>query len=210
VGAIGSALSDTFIVLLVVTFLVLDRRRIDAWLNTSEGGSAVRRRWANFGTDVRTYLSITGALGLVAGALNLVVFLVVGVDGAAIWAVLSFLLSFVPNVGFLLALAAPTLLTLLAKGVVAAGAVAVAMIVINTIVDNVIKPKFMQRGLDLPGSLTILSLLVWSWLLGPLGALLGVPLTVVGRRLLLETDRGEAGQVTAGSPAADAPGAGSA
>lgn len=197
VGAIGTTLSDTFLVLLVVTFLVLDRPRIDAGLGASVGGGALRQRWANFGMDVRTYLSITGALGLVAAALNFGLFLVMGVDGAAVWAVLSFLLSFVPNVGFLLALAAPTLLTLLARGPLAAAVVAVSMVVINTVVDNVIKPRFMQRGLDLPGSLTILSLLVWSWLLGPLGALLGVPLTVVLRRLLAEQGRSEQG-----SPAA--------
>jgi predicted PurR-regulated permease PerM len=207
VGALGSALSDTFIVLLVVTFLVLDRQRIDAWLKASAGGGAVRQRWVNFGMDVRTYLSITGGLGIVAGALNYVVFLAIGVDGAAIWAVLSFLLSFVPNVGFLLALAAPALLTLLAKGIVAAAGVVIGMFVINTVVDNVIKPHFMQRGLDLPGSLTILSLLVWSWLLGPLGALLGVPLTVVARRLLLEPDRagGSNGAAEPAPPAAGPP-----
>jgi len=207
VGAVGSAASDTFLVLLIVAFLVLDRQRIDGWLAAGEVGGAVRRRWVTFGMEVRTYLSITGALGLVAGALNFGVFMVVGVDGAAIWAVLSFLLSFVPNVGFLLALAAPTLLALLAKGILAAAAVAVSMIVINTVVDNVVKPQFMQRGLDLPGSLTILSLLVWSWLLGPLGALLGVPLTVVVRGLLMEQGRpGPADQAPA--PAADAPAAG--
>jgi predicted PurR-regulated permease PerM len=193
VGAIGSALSNTFLVLLVVTFLVLDRPRIDASLAGAGGGNVARRRWARLGPDVRTYLSITGALGLVAAALNYVIFFAVDVDGAAIWAVLSFLLSFVPNVGFLLALGAPTLLTLLARGVVGAVAVAAGMIVVNTVVDNVIKPRFMQRGLDLPGSVTILSLLLWSWLLGPLGALLGVPLTVVLRGLLLEEGEADAG-----------------
>ncbi len=208
VGAVGSALSDTFLVLLIVTFLVLDRQRIDAWLNAAEGGGAMRRRWATFGMDVRTYLSITGALGLVAGALNFGLLTAVGVDGAAIWAVLSFLLSFVPNVGFLLALAAPTLLALLAKGVLAAAAVAVGMIVINTVVDNMIKPHVMERGLDLPGSLTILSLLVWSWLLGPLGALLGVPLTVVIRGLLMEQSRAGRAEPAALPTAPDSPVAG--
>jgi AI-2 transport protein TqsA len=82
------------------------------------------------------------------------------------------------------------------------------MIVINTVVDNMIKPHVMERGLDLPGSLTILSLLVWSWLLGPLGALLGVPLTVVIRGLLMEQSRAGRAEPAALPTAPDSPVAG--
>jgi predicted PurR-regulated permease PerM len=66
----------------------------------------------------------------------------------------------------------------------------------------------MERGLDLPGSLTILSLLVWSWLLGPLGALLGVPLTVVIRGLLMEQSRAGHAEPAALPTAPDSPVAG--
>lgn len=197
VGAIGNILSDVFIVLLIVTFVILDQPRIDRWLETRGHRDQVRLRWRALGGDIRTYLSLTGWLGLIAAILNFGLFLVVGVDGASVWAVMSFLLSFVPNIGFLLALAPPTLLALLGKGAGAAIAVAVGMVVINFVLDNVIKPQFMQRGLDLPGSITIISLIVWSWLLGPVGALLGVPLTVVLRRVILEY----AAQPDAPSPA---------
>jgi predicted PurR-regulated permease PerM len=107
-----------------------------------------------------------------------------------VWAILSFFLNFVPNVGFLIALLGPALITLMVKGVLPAVLVAGSMIVINFVLDSVVKPQFMSRGLELPPSLTIISLVVWSWLLGPMGALLGIPLTVVLRRVWLEQQQG--------------------
>lgn len=200
VGGLGAILSDVFLVVLVATFLILDQPIVDAWLASTGQRDVVHRRWVAAGGDIRTYLSLTGWLGLIAAVLNFGLFLVVGVDGAAVWAVMSFLLSFVPNIGFLLALVPPTLLALLAQGFGPAVAVVIGMVVVNFILDNVIKPKFMQRGLDLPGSLTVMSLIVWSWLLGPIGALLGVPLTVVIRRLILEYRRTEATAADSSSP----------
>jgi predicted PurR-regulated permease PerM len=92
-------------------------------------------------------------------------------------------------VGFLIALLGPTLLALIVKGLLVAALVAGSMIVINFVLDSVVKPQLMSRGLELPPSLTIVSLVVWSWLLGPMGALLGIPLTVVLRRVWIEHQR---------------------
>ena len=183
---IAVIISDMVIVLLVVTFWILDQPRVDEWLENTGRKEAARERWRAVGADVRTYLSLTGWLGLIAAVLNLGLFLVVGVDGAAVWAMLSFLLCFVPNLGFVIALVPPTMIALLGKGPASALAVAAGMTAINFVLDNVIKPRFMQRGLELPGSLTIVSLIVWTWVLGPIGGVLGVPLTVVLRRVLLE------------------------
>jgi predicted PurR-regulated permease PerM len=188
-SSLGQVLSDSVLILLVVAFIVLDRHRIDAWLDGLEKGGAMRRRWALIGVDVRKYLSLTGLFGLAAAILNYVVFLIAGVDGAVVWAILSFFLNFVPNVGFLIALLGPTLLALIVKGLLVAALVAGSMIVINFVLDSVVKPQLMSRGLELPPSLTIVSLVVWSWLLGPMGALLGIPLTVVLRRVWIEHQR---------------------
>lgn len=189
-SGLGQVVSNSLLILLIVAFIVLDRHRIDAWLDGLGSGAAMRHRWALIGADVRKYLSLTGWFGLAAAVLNYIVFVIAGVDGAIVWAILSFFLNFVPNVGFLIALLGPALITLVVKGVLPAALVAGSMIVINFVLDSVVKPQFMSRGLELPPSLTIISLVVWSWLLGPMGALLGIPLTVVLRRVWLEQQQG--------------------
>lgn len=186
VVAVGHVMSDMVIVLLVVAFWILDQPQVDEWLSTTDHKDRVRQQWLEVGSDIRTYLSLTGWLGLMVAALNLGLFLVVGVDGAIVWAILSFLLSFVPSLGFVIAVGPPTLVALVGNGLVAAVAVALGMSAINFVIDTVIKPGFMRRSLDLPASLTIVSLIVWGWVLGPIGGFLGVPLTVVARRMILD------------------------
>ena len=63
-----------------------------------------------------------------------------------------------------------------------------AFLVLNFVVDNVVKPRFMQSGLDVPPIVGLLSLIVWAYLLGPIGTLLALPLTIAIRRVLQDTD----------------------
>jgi predicted PurR-regulated permease PerM len=57
--------------------------------------------------------------------------------------------------------------------------VVVAYIGINFLVDNVIKPKFIQEGVNISATVTFLSLTVWAWVLGPIGAILAVPMSII-------------------------------
>jgi predicted PurR-regulated permease PerM len=112
--------------------------------------------------------------------------LLVGTDLALVWAVLVFVMSFVPNIGFILSLIPPTVLTLLEFGWQRALIVAVGFFVTNFLLDNLIKPRFMSSGLDLSPLVGLLSLVVWSYLLGPMGAILAIPITIALRVVLLQ------------------------
>ncbi len=133
---------------------------------------------------MRSYVVLNTVFGLAAAIMNTLLLWALGVDFALLWGVLSFLLSFLPNIGFVLALAPPALLALLQFGVARAVMVAIGFIVINTIVDNVIKPRFVGESLDLTPAVIVLSLVFWGWLLGPVGALLAVPLSIATKFLL--------------------------
>jgi AI-2 transport protein TqsA len=109
---------------------------------------------------------------------------IVGTDLALVWAVLAFVLNFVPNVGIVLSLIPPAILTMLEFGWQRTLIILVGYIGLNFVVDNVIKPRFLQTGLDVPPLLGLISLIVWSYLLGAPGALLAIPLTIAIRRLL--------------------------
>jgi AI-2 transport protein TqsA len=133
--------------------------------------------------DIMAYVSITGLTGLLSAALFYGALLILGVDSAATWAVLSFLLNFIPTFGAIFTVVPPALLALLASGWIKAAGVIVAFTVINIVVDNVIKPRFMKDKLNISPLLILVSLLFWTWVFGPLGAILAVPLTITIRRI---------------------------
>ena len=95
--------------------------------------------------------------------------LAVGTDLALVWAVLAFIMNFVPNVGIILSVVPPAILTLLELGWQRALVVLAGFLVLNFVVDNLVKPRFMQSGLDVPPLVGLLSLVIWAYLLGPTG-----------------------------------------
>jgi predicted PurR-regulated permease PerM len=127
--------------------------------------------------SVRSFVGISGILGGVQAIGVLLAMLIVGTDAPAVWTVLTFLLAFVPF-GGLIASIPPTLLTLLEGGVARAAVVFGTFVVVNIVSDNILKPKFMGSGLGLSPLVIILALMLWSLILGPMGALLAVPLTI--------------------------------
>ena len=113
--------------------------------------------------------------------------LLLGIDLAPLWGVMFFLLSFIPGVGFLLAVIPPVLLALLEFDITRAIMVFFGCFLVDNIVDKGIKPKFMQEGLDLSILVIFLSVIFWSWVLGPTGAILSVPLTMMVKKVVLES-----------------------
>lgn len=137
-------------------------------------------------TDVRRYIEISAKISAIAALANLVLFIVLGVDFPAVWCVLYFFLRFIPNIGFIIALLPPTFLALLMAGWQRALLVAGGLILINLMADYVLTPIFMKKGVDVSFVEITLSLLIWGSLLGPAGAILGVPLTVALRKFIAQ------------------------
>jgi AI-2 transport protein TqsA len=184
---VGKLLSQTLLLLLIVAFILAERQLHGRALQPGGVPEMVAR-------DVRQYLVITAGTGLGFAVLVYVLMRVVGTDLALVWAVLAFIMNFVPNVGIILSLIPPVILSLLEHGWQRAVVILAGYVVLNFIVDNLIKPRFMQRGLDVPPLLGLLSLVVWSYLLGAPGALLAIPLTIAVRRLVLSTRLDGSGQ----------------
>ena len=139
-----------------------------------------------FGERIKSYVIINAVFGLAAAIVNTILLLALGVDFAYLWGVLSFLLSFVPNIGFIIALVPPTLLALIEFGFTRAIIVLGGYTIMNFLIDNVIKPRFVGHSIGLSPLMVVVSLLFWGWLLGPLGALVAVPLSI-GVKFLLES-----------------------
>jgi predicted PurR-regulated permease PerM len=147
---------------------------------------AARVRVTQFGQSMRSYIVINTIFGLIAAVANTVLLMVLGVDFPILWGVVSFLLSFVPNIGVLMSVLPPALLAVLQFGVGRAAAVVVGFVGINFLVDNVLKPRYVGESLNLTPIVVVVSLIFWGWLLGPLGALVAVPLSIA-LKFLFET-----------------------
>jgi predicted PurR-regulated permease PerM len=101
-----------------------------------------------------------------------------GVDYYLLWGLLAFLLNYIPTIGSFFALLPPALLALIQFGIVEAIVVVIVFVIINTLIGNIIEPRFMGKGLGLSTLVVFLSLIFWGWVLGPVGMLLSVPLTI--------------------------------
>ena len=143
---------------------------------------------AGFARGARGYMGVSAGFGLVVAVIDGVVLQVMGVPGAFVWAVLAFVTNFIPNIGFVIGVIPPALIALLDSGPELMIAVIVAYTVINFVIQSVIQPRVVGDTVGLTAMLTFLSLVFWTWVVGPLGALLAVPLTLLTKALLIEAD----------------------
>jgi AI-2 transport protein TqsA len=144
------------------------------------------RRFSHFSSSISTYLLIKSWLGALTALLQVVLMWILGIDFAVLWGVFSFLFNFVPNIGFYISLIPPTLIALLTLGWGKALIFAIGYTLINNFFDIAIAPRYLGKGLDLSTIVTFLAVVFWAWILGPIGAFLALPLTVMVKTLLLE------------------------
>lgn len=179
-GAIGRTAGALFVLAFTMIYALAGapslRERAQGGLGE---GHALIAGVRHFGVDLRRFLVVRAQLGLFAAVLVFLLLLALSVPLPALWALLVFAASFIPNVGTILALVPPTILAMLDSGLGAAAAVVVGFTLINFAQDYLLQPRMMGLELNLSPLVIFVSIIVWAWILGPAGALLAVPLTVV-------------------------------
>jgi AI-2 transport protein TqsA len=199
-GWLAGLVSSAALAITFGAFMLFDALTFPARLDGIAGENATARVF-DFTGDVRRWVTITSVVNLLVAAGNTVFLLIMGIPYAPLWGVLSFMLGFIPNIGFLLSLVPPTVLALLIYGPREALMVIVFYIIINGAVQNLVTPRMMGEGLDLSVFVVIFSLVFWGFILGPIGGLMAIPLTLV-LRLALESSpdtKGAAALLGAGS-----------
>jgi AI-2 transport protein TqsA len=181
---IAPAVTGLLMAVLIVTYLLLDADRLRGRMlgATSPG---VVARYDSLASELFIYIKVRAALGGAAAVADTILLLVLGVPYALLWGVVSFLFSFVPNIGFVLALIPPALLAFMDGGLAPAIMVVAGYVAINIAFDYVLQPRVMSTELDISPVVTIVCIMFWTFLIGASGALLAVPLTIVVRALLL-------------------------
>jgi AI-2 transport protein TqsA len=140
----------------------------------------------SFGRRVRKYWLVTTVFGLIVAVLDVIGLVIIGVPLYLTWGVLAFVTNYIPNIGFILGVIPPALIALLDGGVGPAIAVVVVYTVINIVVQTIIQPRFTGDAVGISAAVAFLSLIVWAYVLGTLGALLAIPATLFVKSLLLD------------------------
>lgn len=141
-----------------------------------------------YSTNVRRYMVVTTLLGVAQGTLNALALWVMQVPAALLWGVLSFVCSFIPNVGYFFALVPPAFFGFLVGGWPTTILVIVVYGVINAVVQSIIQPRVVGQAVSLSQTLTFFSVLFWAMVIGPIGAILAIPLTLLGKAVLVDAN----------------------
>jgi AI-2 transport protein TqsA len=165
------------LVLVLTVFLQLEGPRLLRRIARHTAGSGDGERGQRALADVQRYLLVKSALSAANGILLGTWCWIWGVDSPLAWGVLAFVLNFVPVIGSVVAAVPPVLLTLATGGIWPAAGVAAGYIAVNLGVDNLLEPRIMGRTAGLSPLAVVLAMTFWGFLLGPVGALLSVPLT---------------------------------
>ncbi|MGW9630452.1 AI-2E family transporter [Agromyces sp. NPDC055520] len=144
--------------------------------------------FVNYGDNVRRYMIVTTVLGLVQGFVDFIALVILQVPGAFIWGLLAFICSFIPNIGYFLALVPPIVFGGLVGGWPTVIAVIVVYGVINAVIQSVIQPRVVGKAVSLSQTITFFSVLFWAVVIGPIGAVLAIPLSLLLRLLLVDSN----------------------
>ena len=187
-GLSGLATSLVFLLCLMLFLSVeaggVDQRLAAVAADRPQLETALR----SFAKGTRSYLVVTAVFGLIVGVLDGAALWIIGVPLPVLWGILSFLTNFIPNVGFIIGLVPPALLALLTGGVEQMLIVIAVYCVLNFVIQTVIQPRFVGDSVGLAMTTTFVALVFWAWLLGPIGALLAIPMTLLMKALLVDVD----------------------
>ena len=186
VTSFGSVL---MVMALTVVFLMFDMSRIELRARALTAlKPEIAAALAGFAKAVRSYWLVSTIFGLIVAVLDVVALGILGVPMAVTWGVLSFITNYIPNIGFFIGLIPPALLALVDSGPWTALWVVVAYAALNFVIQTLIQPKFTGDAVGLNTTTTFLSLLFWAEVIGALGTILAIPLTLFVKALLIDSD----------------------
>jgi len=184
----ASALSSLLIIALIVVFMLSEAATFRAKVQLAFPGVDTQERFAEMTHEIQHYIGIKTTVSAATGLLIGVWVGVLGVDFAIFWGLVAFVLNFIPNLGSIIAAVPPTLLAMVQIDVGRGLVVALGYLVVNVVIGNFIEPHLMGRRLGLSTLVVVLSLVFWGWVWGPIGMLLSVPLTMVLKIMLENTE----------------------
>jgi predicted PurR-regulated permease PerM len=178
-----------FFVLAYAIFMAADAARYSTATTVfgTERAATIDRA-SRFSGGVRRYFVVNASFGAVVAAVDGIALFLLGVPAPTVWAILAFVTNFIPNIGFVLGLVPPAIMAFVVGGWQLALAVVAVYCVVNVVLQVLVQPKFVADAVNLSLTLSFVSVVFWTFVIGPLGAILAIPLTLLVRALVLEPD----------------------
>jgi len=171
---------NMFLVFLIVLFILIEASGFPGKLQAAfPNPEKTLGHFKAMTASVNQYMGVKAIFSLATGTLVWLLLALIGVDFAPTWGLLAFLLNFIPNIGSIIAAVPAILLALIQLGWPSALLTMLGYLVVNITIGNFLEPRFMGRRLGLSTLVVFLSLLFWGWVLGPIGMVLSVPLTMI-------------------------------
>jgi AI-2 transport protein TqsA len=188
-GGVTGALSTTFFLLALLLFMGLDAAQYPArLLHAATQRPQIVTALRSFAHGTRQYLMVSTIFGFIVAVIDTLVLWPLGVPLPLLWGMLAFITNYIPNIGFIIGLIPPAVLALLEGGPELMLTVIILYTVINFVIQSIIQPKFVGDAVGLSTTLTFVALIFWAWVIGPLGALLAIPLSLLLKALLIDID----------------------
>ena len=178
-ASFGNVMTNSVLILITVIFILAENTSFGDKLRLSRGDKSSQAWLAEFSASIHGYLAIKAAISAVTGLLIYIWLTILGVDYAVLWGLIAFLLNFVPTVGSFIAAVPAVLLALVQLGFGSAGLTLLGFVVVNFLMGSAIEPRWLGKGLNLSPLVVFVSLILWGWVLGPVGMLLSIPLTIM-------------------------------
>ena len=190
IGKLGSTMSFALLIFIAAIFMLLEAPLLPGKLRMALSSpdhelQSMRRFLHAF----NRYVALKTLISMLTGLLVGLMLWAKGVNFYVLWGLVAFLFNFIPNVGSIVAAIPGILLTLLQFGYGDAMLVMAGYLAINILIGNIIEPNVMGQGLGLSPLVVFLSLMFWGWLLGPVGMILSVPLTMFIKIMMESSER---------------------
>src|SRR6478609_6109354 len=188
-SSISSILSFLLFMIVVLIFLAVDGVVFgERMAKVRAGREPVLNALDVFAKGTRKYFGVATIFGGIVAVLDGAALLIMGIPAAGLWALLAFVTNYIPNIGFIIGLIPPAILGLLVGGPSLMIAVIVVYCVLNFVIQSVLQPKFVGDAVGLTTTMSFLSLIVWAFLLGPLGAILAIPASLLVKAIMVDVD----------------------
>ncbi len=171
--------TNMFLILLIVLFILLETSGFPGKLQAAFPDPNVMGHFQTIRVNVNRYMGLKALISLATGVSVWIMLAIIGVDFPGTWGLLAFFLNFIPAIGSIIAAVPAVLWALVQLGLSSALLTALAYLVVNIIIGNFLDPRIIGKKLGLSPLVVIISLIFWGWVLGPIGMLLSVPLTMI-------------------------------
>lgn len=188
-AGLSSVLSGTLLTVVLLIFLAVDGVVFpQRMLRVRAGHEAALDGLRAFASGTRRYFGVATIFGAIVAVLDTAALLILGVPAAFLWGLLAFVTNYIPNVGFVIGLIPPAILAFLQGGPGLAIAVVVVYCALNFVIQSVLQPKFVGDAVGLTTTMSFLSLIIWTFILGPIGAILAIPASLLVKGMMVDID----------------------